>query len=446
MIQGPHCPLFASHLQPRPITAFTQILVASYTKPLPTRVASCEDILRFLAQWKYMIKTDMTKQFYQMPMKKSSMKYLGVMTPFKGMRVYTRAAMGMPGSTEHLDELMYRVLGTLLEEGVVMKLADDLYIGGDDIPSLLRNWERVLSVFQFNNLRLSPSKSVICPISTTVLGWLWSSGNISISPHKINPLTSCAKPTTVKALRSWIGAYKHMKSCIPKYSSLLSELETAVAGKESREHITWSDALCSAFESAQCALKDPKSITIPRPSDQLIITNDGALRNGGIGAVMFVNRSGKMLIAGYFSAKLKTHQQRWLPCEIEALAISSSIQHWSPYILQSHHTCQVLSDSKPCIQAREKLLRGEFSNSARITTFLSNLSRYNIQLQHIRGSANIPADYLSRNPMECETQECQICKFIEASEDLVVKAVDVVDIMNGSLPMPFTNSASWKKA
>ena len=85
----------------RLVTAFTHI--ASYTKPLPSRATSCDDVLRFLAQYRYMIKTDMTKQFYQLPMESSSMKYLGVLTPYKGMRVYTRAAMGMPGSTEHLD-------------------------------------------------------------------------------------------------------------------------------------------------------------------------------------------------------------------------------------------------------------------------------------------------------------------------------------------------------
>ena len=51
--------------------------------------------------------------------------------------MYTQAAMGMPGSTECLDQLMFRVLGDLIHEGVVMKIADDLYVGGNDIASLL---------------------------------------------------------------------------------------------------------------------------------------------------------------------------------------------------------------------------------------------------------------------------------------------------------------------
>ena len=70
------------------------------------------------------------------------MKYLGVVTPFKGIRMYTRAAIGMPGSTEHLDELMARVLGDLLQAGVVAKLADDLYVGGNSIPELLDTFKK----------------------------------------------------------------------------------------------------------------------------------------------------------------------------------------------------------------------------------------------------------------------------------------------------------------
>ena len=146
---------------------------------------------------------------------RTDVKYLGVVTPYRGIRVYTRAAMGMPGSTECLDQLMFRVLGDLIHEGVVMKIADDLYVGGNDIASLLYNWERVLQLFQHTNLRLSPSKTVICPITTTVLGWIWSSGSISVSQHKINPLTQCDLPVTVKGLRGWCGAAQTHQSMSP---------------------------------------------------------------------------------------------------------------------------------------------------------------------------------------------------------------------------------------
>lgn len=44
------------------------------------------------------------------------MKYCGVATPYKGIRVYTRSAMGMPGSETVLEELMSQVLGELIQD------------------------------------------------------------------------------------------------------------------------------------------------------------------------------------------------------------------------------------------------------------------------------------------------------------------------------------------
>ena len=44
---------------------------------------------------------------------------------------------------------------------------------------------------------------------------------------------------------------------------------------------------------------------------------------------------------------------------------------------------QIVSDSKPCVQAYQRLCQGQFSASAQISTFLSTLSSYNISVQHI---------------------------------------------------------------
>ena len=81
------------------VTAFNDL--GQYTRILPTASTSCNDVLRQISSWKYVIKTDLTKSFFQIPVAKSSIPYLGTVTPFKGLRVYLRAAMGMPGSSEY---------------------------------------------------------------------------------------------------------------------------------------------------------------------------------------------------------------------------------------------------------------------------------------------------------------------------------------------------------
>ena len=152
--------------------------------------------------------------------------------------------------------------------------------------------------------------------------------------------------------------------------------------------------LQSKLSSAQCALEDNRSITIPQLQDALWIVTDGCVKNRGSAATLYVHQNGSLLLAGFFSAKLCKHQVTCLPCEIKALAVGTAIRHFAPYIMQSPHTSEVLTDSRPCVQAYEKLKRGEFSASSRVTT-LSTVSCYSVHISHIAGVENLPPDYAS---------------------------------------------------
>ena len=96
----------------------------------------------------------------------------------------------------------------------------------------------------------------------------------------------------------------------------------------------------------------------------------------------------------FFSVKLKAHQSLWCPCEIEALSISTSVSHFGPYIRQSLSRTQILTDNKPCVQAWAKMIRGQFSTSSRVATFMSTLSQL-VEVQNIKGIYNLPiTDYV----------------------------------------------------
>lgn len=57
------------------------------------------------------------------------MKYCGVVTPFRGVKVYTNPAIGMPGYVHEkaLKELTCMMLRDLLDEGIIVKLAGDFH-------------------------------------------------------------------------------------------------------------------------------------------------------------------------------------------------------------------------------------------------------------------------------------------------------------------------------
>ncbi|VDI84008.1 Hypothetical predicted protein [Mytilus galloprovincialis] len=291
-----------------------------------------DSTLRQIAQWKYIIATDLTKSFYQIPLSSDSMKYCGVVTPFKGVRVYVRSAMGMPGSETALEELMCRVLGDLVEEGVVAKIADDLYCGGNTQLELLQNWTRVLQALQKNSLNLSATKTIIAPKTTTILGWIWQLGTIKANPHRISTLSVCPQPDKVCGLRSFIGAYKVLARVIPDCASLLGKLDDMVAGRESKETIKWHSRSC---------------------------------------------------------------------------------------------------------------VGGEFSASPRVSTFLSTACRYQVTVRHVAGAAILPSDFASRNAPDCEDSACQICTFVQFTENSVVRHISTKDILEGIQKLPFTSRNAW---
>lgn len=197
------------------------------------------------------------------------MKNCGVATPFRGVRVYARSAMGMPDSETALEVLTCRVLGHLVQAEIVAKIADGLYCGGNTQEQLIHNWERVLDALQKSSLNLSASKTIIAPSQATILGWTWELGTIRTNKHCISTLLGCNPSQTVTALRSFIGAYKVLFSVVQCTSQLLAPLDDVVAGNDPKDIVVWIDELLAAFQKAQEALTTNKTITLSRPSDQL---------------------------------------------------------------------------------------------------------------------------------------------------------------------------------
>ena len=177
----------------------------------------------------------------------------------------------MPGSETALEELLCRILGDMVQEGIVAKVADDLYCGGDSVDATLSACSRVLHTLHQNVMRLSAQKTVCCPTTTTVLGWIWNRGSIQAPPHRLSTLEHCCPPETVKGLRALIGAYTYLNRVISGCASALSPLEGLTAGRNSSDKLTWSDDSTAAFRAAQTHLSNARSVVLPRSDDQIQI-------------------------------------------------------------------------------------------------------------------------------------------------------------------------------
>ena len=441
----------------RLVTDFTPL--NTHIKKLGTVAPTIQDAKKTLAKFKYHVQLDLSNYFYQGGMKIEDCQYLATPHPFKGLRVYTCEPQGLKNAseqTEHAYERLARVYGDMCGQERMTRMADGLFVLGETLEELEVNFREVLSRARLCGMTFKPSKISIAPVNTVLFGWKKVGDGWRPTSHTVSPLTKADPPTTVKQMRSWLGSYKQLTSCISKYATLLGALEDVVGGKSSAERIVWTKELVKVFEVAKKSLNDIKTIYVPKPGDTLHTYSDFSQAHKAVGGRLEIHRpapdgSVQKLLGGHFSCRVSKHQKNWYPCEGEALAARLVVQHFSPHLRESktpviHHV-----DNMPTVQAWKRSKTGAFSTSARISAFLSGISALDIEIVYTPGQEMKTSDYNSRHPITCVEKRCQICQFANEMEILgdnvipMVGKIMVEDIEQGRVNMPYTQRAAWLK-
>ena len=436
----------------RLITNFTPL--NKFIRKPPTSAPTIEETKRQLSKFKFIATLDLANFYYQHGMRTKDMQYLATNHPYKGLRVYQCEPQGMRGASEHSYERLSRIYGELCQNGKMARQADGLFVGGNTIQELLDNLREVFERTRNCGFTLKPSKIVINPQKIVIFGWVRNKGGWEPTEHTVTPLLKAEPPKTVRQLRSFLGAVKQLSACIENYAVILSPLEKVAAGKGSSELITWTDVLMNQFEAAKQSLRTIKTYFSPSPDDILHTFSDWSQLNGAVGGRLEIHRYAEnggitKLHGGFFSARVSQWQSRWLPCEGEALATKLVLQHFKPLLLNSDKTIIHHTDSLPTVQAWQKSKTGAFSNSARISAFLTELSTLDVELVHNPGKNMEYSDYASRHAFECLEKSCQVCSYLKNlvfTADNIIGNISVQDIEKGNIAMPFTQQAAWKQA
>ena len=394
-------------------------------KPIPSHVAKTNDVIIALGRWKELIVFDLYNGYFQIKMDNDTIPWLGVQTPFGGLRAIARSGQGLLGQAEEFDEVLAKVLKEELKEGICAKIVDDIYVGGSNQTEAALNYIRILAKLKNANLKVSPNKTHIFPNSVDVLGWVWKRGSfLAPSPHRQCALSNVKEEDIrkIKDMRSWIGLYKTLHIATPKISSFLDPFEQATAGKDTNDTFVWTHTLSQRFREAKNHVRNMKTLYLPSPDDQLMMVPDGSKMTPGIGHVLYAIKNDKKIPVRFGSAKLRDNCRKWSPCEIEALAFAGGIEKEFDIIRESKHPLIICPDNKPVHDAVNLINKGHFSVSARMSNFLTNVNRVPIISQHISGKAKLNplADLQSRHPPQCDSDICTIGKFIDSAIESVI--------------------------
>ena len=436
----------------RVVTNFTGL--NNYIRKTPALSPTIEEVKLTLAKFKFIASLDLSHYYFQNGMSRYDMQFLATHHPFKGIRMYAVEPQGLKNASEHSYERLARVIGDFCQRGIVTRQADGVYVGGNSELELHDNLSEVLQRFRDCCLTVKPSKFIINPKKIVLFGWEKDDEGWRPLKHTISPLVCAEPPTTVKQLRSWLGAAKQVSQCILNYASIFSPLETATGGRGSSERIVWTDSLLTTFQAAKTAVNDVKTVHFPHPDDTLHLYTDYSQQEHAVGGRMEVHRtrqdgSVSILHGGFFSAKIPPSQARWQPCEGESLAVRLLVEHFRPILRESNNVVLIHCDNLPTCQAWQRSKQGFFSNSAKISAFLISLSTLNVELVHRSGQLMKYADYASRHPTTCDSNKCQICKFtldMSKTADCLIRNLTISDIESGKFKMPLAQREAWRLA
>ena len=391
--------------------------VNDHLKNIPSIKTTPNDVLVALGRWKHIIIFDLYQGFFQNHMPPEDGKWLGVATPFGGIRFLRRSGQGLLGQSEELEELLAKILKEELQEGHCCKIADDIFVGGPTQEEAATVYTRILGKFHKANLKISGSKTHIFPDSADVLGWVWKKGGRLLpSPHRQLALKNTKQEdiSTVKDLRSWTGLYKTLLIATPQLATIMDPFDKETASKDSREKVIWTPQLAQSFAIAKNHIDNVKELYLPSPHDQLLMVPDGSQKTPGIGHVLYAIVDGMRKPVRFHSVKLPENCKKWSPCEIEALAFATGIQAEMDIIKESFKPLLIAPDSSPVKDAVNLIKKGKFSASARMNSFITNINRIPIEVIHVSGKANLNAvgDMQSRHPSTCNSPLCSICTFV----------------------------------
>ena len=399
----------------RLVTDFRSI--QSHIKQLPTVMPTISDAMTALSSADYHIELDFSNFYWQNSIPREDSEKLAVYHPYGGLRVYTVCPQGLRNSAEWGSEILARIYGDLVQQKKCTRIADQIYVLGNSLEELVDNFKVVLHRARQSNLTFKPSKVVICPETTIILGWKKKGKQWFPTEHVLSPLAQAEPPSTVKKMRGWLGAYRQIAKTIPQHATVLKSFEKMVGGKNSRDKIVWTPDLLAEFDSAKKSVETSSPITIPRSTDKLKIYPDWSQDADAVGGRLVIERleNGKKinLNGGEFSCRLKGAQSRWTPCEKECLGIKLLVQHYQPYIRESTESATIYTDNIVSVHAWNAIKLGKISSSSRVASFISTMCENKIEIVHLPGESTKVADYNSRFPVTCTNAKCQTCKFVQ---------------------------------
>ena len=266
---------------------------------------------------------------------------------------------------------------------------DDILIFSDNEQDHLRHLVTILKKCQQLGIILSKKKAQLFKTKINFLGLEIDQGTHCPQPHILEHIHKFPdKLEDKKQLQRFLGILTYASDYIPKLAALRAPLQAKL-----KKDIPWKweNSDSNYISKVKKNLKSFPKLYHPQPEDKLIIETDASGEYWG-GVLKAVN-SDQELICRYTSGSFKNAERNYHSNEKEYLAVIRVINKFSIYLTPIKFL--VRTDNRNFTYFLRIKLAGD-NKQGRLVRWQQWLSRYSFDVEHVEGTKNCLADFLTR--------------------------------------------------
>jgi hypothetical protein len=361
------------------------------TNPDPYPLPTVDEMHAAMGGCKLWSKMDFVSGFWQVPIHPDDCFKCGLTTPH-GNFEFCRMVMGMQSAPATFQRLMDRMLAGV--QGAKTYI-DDTFTFTSEFEGQLHALRQVFERTREYGLTMNPLKCRFCVEEVVCLGHLVSAQGIRPVFDKLEAVKALPLPQNVKGLRRFLGMMEQYRKYIQGYAAIAAPLHLMLRHSVAFQ---WSHDALVAFQALKDALCDAPVLALPNWEAPFILTTDWS--RVAVGAVLSQvdNATGEEHPNAFASRTLTPAERNYAATEGECLAVKWATEKFFYYLhgrrfkLRTDHSALQWLDS------------ARFTN-AKLERWALHLQEFDFEVEYIKGSTNVVADYLSREGAVAVTPE-----------------------------------------